>query len=195
MLSQLEAINRMLIALGSSPVNTIEGKVNRDVSSCKTLLDQARVSILITGWNFNTDKEVKLSPAADGRIQLAENALVVDLSPSVYQDTRVLDPVQRGRWLYNRVKQTYVWSRGLTVDIVRDLKWDELTEPARQYITAKAIEDAVTALEGDPQQIEKARLETMAARRNMMAAEISSSDLTIFDPETDYRIRNQHLRR
>lgn len=194
MLSELEAINRMLLAIGSGVVNTISGQVNRDVSACISILERARSNVLLEGWLYNTDEEVVLAPANNDRIALT-NVLRIDLSPTVAQNTRLLDPVQRGEWLYNRKGQTYSWSTSITVDIVRDLKWDELPEVARQYIAAKAAEDAVTELEGDNAMIEKARLETLKARRNALSQEHANADLTIFDQDTEYRIRAQHLRR
>ena len=185
----------MLLAVGSAPVNTITGRVNRDVASCKSILERARVNILLEGWLCNTEEEVNVAPGANGQIELDDNILSIDLSPTVRQNTMLLDPVQRGNRLFNRKGQTYTWTQSMKMDITRALDWDELPEVLRQYMAAKAAEDAVTELEGDRSMIEKARYETLKARRNAMAHELSNSDLTIFDQDTERRIRNQHLRR
>jgi hypothetical protein len=195
MLSELDAVNRMLLAIGSGVVNSITGTTNRDVAACKSILERARVNVLLEGWLYNIDEKVVVAPQQNGRIVVEENVLRIDLSPSVYQNTTLLDPVQRGGWLYNRVGHTYTWTASMTMDITRDLPWSELPESARQYVAAKGAEAAVTELEGDAAMIEKARFETLTARRNAKAQELSNSDLTIFGQDTEQRIRNQHLRR
>lgn len=194
MLTQLEAVNRCLLALGSAPTNSIEGQVNRDVASIKAILERARANVLLEGWAFNKDLEVPKPPEADGQISVEDNVLHIDLSPGVYHGNNV-DPVQRGTKLYNRKTRSYIWTRQLTVDITRDLAWDEIPEVIRQYIAATAAEITVTELEGSAEQMSAATKSVIMSRRNAIAHKINTSDATIYDPSTEYRIRNQHLRR
>ena len=195
MLTQLEAVNRCLLALGSAPTNSIEGQVNRDVAAIKAILERARSNVLLEGWAFNKDPEVPMPPASNGEIVVDANVLHIDLSPGVYHNLETLDPVQRGNRLYNRKTRTYIWTTTLTVDITRDLAWDEIPEVIRHYIAATAAEISVTELEGSPEQIQASMKAVVLARRNAVAHKLNTSDATIFDAETDYRIRRRHLRR
>ena len=52
-MTELEAINRMLSAIGQAPVTTVE-ETNPDVAICKRTLYQVSQEVQSEGWTFNT---------------------------------------------------------------------------------------------------------------------------------------------
>ena len=188
MLSELDAVNQMLLAIGSGVTTSITGNTNRDVAACRDILRRARVRVCSEGWNFNTESDIAMEPDAEsGSIELPSNTLHVDNSSERYQSG--LDLVQRGARLYNREGNTYSFSKTIYIDRVFEMEWDDLPEVARHYIAAIATTEAVTFLDGDTAGIQMAQQRQMLARRDMISHETRNADLTIFDQETNYNIR------
>ena len=187
MLSELEAVNQMLLAIGSGVTSSITGTVTKDVAACRSILARTRTKVLLFGWSFNTDKDRPYKPDANGFIAVPEKALHVDTTNERYQGD--MDVAQRGNRLYDRKKGTFTFTKTVYLDLTIDMDWNDLPEAAKHYIAAEASEQAVAELDGDAARIQLARMNTMRARRDMMSHEISTSDNTIFDPETEYNIR------
>lgn len=188
MMSQLDAVNQMLLAIGSGVTTSITGNTNRDVAACRDILKRARVRVCSEGWNFNTEADIAMAPNPDtGEITLPGDTLHVDESSERYQAD--LDLVQRGSRLYNREGNTYTFSKTVYIDRVFEMDWDDLPEVARHYIAAIAASEAVTFLDGETAGIQMAQQRLMSARRDMMSHETRNADLTIFDQDTTYNIR------
>jgi hypothetical protein len=49
-----------------------------------------------------------------------------------------MDITIRGNKVYNRKDHTFTFSKAISVDMVVLLEWDDLPEPARQYIVSRA---------------------------------------------------------
>ncbi|QDP60602.1 MAG: putative tail tubular protein [Prokaryotic dsDNA virus sp.] len=188
MLTELDAVNQMLIAVGSGVVTSISGNTNRDVAACRDILKRARIRVCAEGWHFNTETDIAMAPdATTGMIELPSDTLHVDDSSERYQSQ--LDIIQRGSRLYNRDGNTYKFTKTIYVDRVFEMDWDDLPEVARHYIAAVATEEAVTYLDGEQLAVTRAMSRIMSARKDMMSHETRSADLTVFDQETEYNIR------
>lgn len=133
--SELEAVNRMLRGIGSSPVSTLEDSGDVDVVSAVSTLRDVSRQVQQKGWHFNTEKEFPLVPASPSKeISVPSNCLRVD---TVSYDF-IIDVVQRGSRLYNRKDRTYQFDKTIKVDMVVFLPFNELPEAARNYIAIKA---------------------------------------------------------
>jgi hypothetical protein len=130
--TELEAVNIMLTAVGSSPTSSLTG--GAEVSMAKNILLETRRAVLSQGWAFNYETEVTMTPS-DSQITLAENVFRIDASPG--KNTN-LDLVQRGTQLYDRKNHTYTITDEVTVDVIYNLEWSELPEVARRYILIRA---------------------------------------------------------
>ncbi|MAH44907.1 hypothetical protein CMI37_03710 [Candidatus Pacearchaeota archaeon] len=134
--TELEAVNTMLSAVGTSPVSTITGSVGADVSMATNILEEIRREVLSRGWAFNYEKEVELTPDGDNIITLAENVLRIDSSPGFNLN---LDLVQRGTSLYDKkAHTTTITESKVTVNIMYHLEWTALPEAARRYMMVRA---------------------------------------------------------
>jgi hypothetical protein len=130
--TELEAVNVMLSAIGSSPVSSLSG--GAEVSIAKNILTETRREVLSRGWAFNYETKVTMTPVA-GEVALAENVLRIDGSAG-YNGNR--DIVQRGTLLYDRAGHTYAFDQDVTVDVTYTLDWSLLPEVARRYIMIRA---------------------------------------------------------
>ncbi len=133
--TELEAVNEMLGTIGESPVMTIEDNGVVDASIAYQILTSVSRAIQSTGWHFNTELAMEISPAFPSKnLVLPNNILRVD---TVESDADV-DLVQRGLRLYNRVDHTYEFTRPYCVEMVLMLNFTELPEAARYYVTIRA---------------------------------------------------------
>ena len=126
-MSELEALNLLLRAIGSSPVNSLETP-HPDAANGLTTLERLRRQLQKRGWWFNIDFDVILTPDVNGEILL----------PTTY-DTMVLEDmslIKRGNKIYNRAKQTYLHTDPVRVIyIIQLLSWDEMPGSMQEYVT------------------------------------------------------------
>jgi len=130
--TELEAVNIMLSAVGSSPTSSLSG--GAEVSIAKNVLTEVQRAVLSQGWAFNYETGVTFTPSGN-EITLGENVLRIDASPG---KNTSLDLVQRGTKLYDRKNHTYTITETVTADVIYSLPWSDLPEVARRYILIRA---------------------------------------------------------
>lgn len=131
--TRLEAINQILAAIGESPVNSLESGYLEAVVA-ENILSEVSREIQSRGWNFNTEQNKLFAKTISGEIVLPTNILRVDATNLA--DSR--DLVQRGSRMYDRVNHTYTIGEDVYLDVVVQLDWEDLPEPAKRHITDKA---------------------------------------------------------
>ena len=175
--SKLEAVNSMLGHIGESPVNSISNTNALPISAATavSVLDEVSRSVQAEGWHFNTELKVTLSPAGDGTITLTDDILEVDTT-----DTTI-DIAQRGLSLFDRSNNTLVFSKNLEVNLTRLLDFTSLPEAARRYITLRASRVFQGRIVGSRELEALIARDEYNARADLMDAESSISDRSIFD--------------
>lgn len=126
-MKELEAMNVLLRAIGSSPVNSLETP-HPDAANAKSTLKRIREQAQNRGWWFNIDYDVLLTKDEVGEIPI----------PSYISSLKMLDRnfVKRGDKLYDKVNQTYKINCDVIAKvIIRIVEWDELPQSMQQYIT------------------------------------------------------------
>ena len=177
--TQLEACNVMLGYIGEAPVNSISNTSELPVSATNavTILEETSREVQSEGWHFNTETEISLiGSAADGKILLDEDVLQVD-----HDGTEDVDLVQRGRSLFDRKNNTYVFTDAIEVTVVKYLVWDNLPEQARRYITLRAARSLQSRLVGSRELEALIIRDEFAAKANLENSDNNNSDRTIFD--------------
>lgn len=142
----LEAINILLAAIGSSPVNSTETPQNADAIMAKNFINQALREIQSENWYFNTEDNCTLTPSLDGEIYL-KNIIKIDNIGCWGQST---DLILRGSRLYDRKNHTYKIQNPVTANITYSLDYDEIPETAAQYVIARAARQYQETMLGDP---------------------------------------------
>lgn len=136
----LDAVNVVLANIGSGAVLTLDAiNLNSDAEDALKQVHNWSMQVQQDGWWFNTEKAWQLDPAPPdatlpGRIVLPSGTLKVDTVSS----SAGVNLVQRGNYLYDPVKHTYVIGQSVYVDVVLALDFEELPQAARNYITIKA---------------------------------------------------------
>jgi len=133
--SELEAVNKVLRMMGEAPVNSLAGQFGLAKQANDTIKETSR-TVQSEGWSFNTDYQRTLArTAGTNEIELSSDISRVKIDPYEYPDNEV---VQRGLKLYDRRKNTSIFTEDLKADVTYFLDWTDLPEHARQYIMTKA---------------------------------------------------------
>ena len=133
--TKLEAVNVMLTSIGEAPVNSLISGLE-DAELAETILESVNKETQSKGLIFNTDLKVTLGLNADNEIVLPTNYLRVDTRPTLRSSSK--DIVERGRKLYDRIANSYVFTSGVQVDAVILLDFTDIPEVARRYITIRS---------------------------------------------------------
>lgn len=130
--NKLDAVNEILSAVGSSPVNSLEDELNVDVLNAVRVLDSVSKEIQSRGWDFNIEDSVALLPDDDTNLVPCPNNYLRFVS-SGYK------LIRRSGYFFDILSQTNEFPEGLTLDtLVRGLDFEELPEVFRKFITCRA---------------------------------------------------------
>jgi len=151
--TQLESLNIMLAAIGESPLNSRLGGIDiyadtlpTDAQVALNILTEQSKMIQSEGWSFNTEIDVTLPRDNFKKIALGVDVLRVD--PNVHDHPNI-DAIQRGLKMYDRLNNTFEFDQDLICTIVYFREFDEIPEPARNYITIKAARIFIDRQIGD----------------------------------------------
>lgn len=135
MTTELKAINQLLSSIGEAPVNSLEGALTAEVATARSILDEVVGEVQEKGWYFNSDKDITLTPDANGQISLSADVIRVDGLPHVEK----VQVIARGSRLYNRTEHTYTFAAPVRVVRAVELPWADLPRTAKRYIVTRAI--------------------------------------------------------
>ena len=128
LMSELEAVNKILAVAGDSPVQTLDDNyIQADLAL--SILTRASRKVQSAGWWFNEEESYPLTPDLSGFITLGTNVI----SAVALNDAGTV--IQRGNRLYDRQERTYIFTQQVLVDTILMLDWSELPQAARAYIT------------------------------------------------------------
>lgn len=134
-MTELEAVNEMLMSIGQAPVNSLAVTGIRDVNIAKARLTSTTRRVLSRGFSFNTDENYDLTPDVDGIILIPNGTLKIE---AMSNDDLVQRRHAKGMALYNRTDRTFVFPAAVSVKIVWAFTFEDLPETARCYIATWA---------------------------------------------------------
>ena len=134
-MSELEAVNLLLSAIGEAAVSSLETATTVEVTQAKNLLSNVNRAAQQKGWHFNTEWDVVLTRDADDRMPLSESIL------SVYQPGQLM--TIRGRsgsmFAYDLDNNTFTWTKNLNNAVtITLLDFIDTPNTFRQYVTTRA---------------------------------------------------------
>ena len=133
--TELDAVNTMLSAVGSSPVSDLNNP-GAEVAIAKNILTETRREILSRGWAFNSDRKMEVAVPSSGEYIVAENIMRIDGSDGYNGN---LDLVQRAGKLYDRKNHTFTLTEStITVDVIYSLNWTDCPEVARRLMMIRS---------------------------------------------------------
>lgn len=131
-MSELDAVNMMLLSIGQAPVNTLEVAGIKDVSFARLMLHNTNRQVQSRGWWFNRELDYELVPASNKEIILPGTVLeVVSADPS-------RDLIERDRKLYDRDRHTFEFDGPVRVNVVWFLPFDDIPQVARDFVAMRA---------------------------------------------------------
>lgn len=183
-MTELEAVNEMLSAIGESPVASLaEAQGVPDAHTALALLRRISRAVQKKGWTWNTEEDYRLAPNAAGEIVLPANTIRVD--PTDTTD----DFIFRGGKLWDRDEHTFAIGRAVNVDIVFMLPFAELPESAREFISAAAVRRFENRLSGDSGANQINSNDALQAWADLLQDECESADYNVIkDSPTIWRI-------
>ena len=134
-ITELEAINMMLAAIGEAAVSSLENATTVEVTQAKNLLSNINREVQQKGWHFNTEWDVSLSRDADNRIPIGSNVVSIHVENKL-TTIRGIDGVM---YLYDLDNNTFTWTSNLDNAVtIALLEFQNTPQSLRQYVTAKA---------------------------------------------------------
>lgn len=135
-LTELEAVNDLLAAIGESSVSTLVNATTVDVTQAIRSLSQVNREVQAKGWHFNSEWDVTLTLDSDGFLPVGSNVLSL-VTPNTLATLRGQgDGVL---YAYDLKNNTFVWTAAITnAEVIRLLEFEDLPQTARRYIVAKA---------------------------------------------------------
>lgn len=177
--TELDALNKVLGAVGQAPVTTIE-ETNPDVAIVWATLQDCNREVQAEGWNFNRETQYPLTASATGILSVPSESLFIDLSD--VPANRGIDVTVRQGKLYNLVDHTFTWQANevYLVDVVWQLDFNDLPIPAREYIISRASVQASYKVVGDQALYQMLQQKEAYSRTNLMTYETEQGDHSMF---------------
>lgn len=136
----LGAVNDLLASVGQSPVASLQqADMSLKAQQALQMLNEEAVIVQQRGWNYNTERELKLDPdPSTGAVSLPANCL--QMKPVGYSARLILG--QRGingvPHLYDLKNSTFNIAQTVCLEMVVALEFADIPPPVRWYIVAKA---------------------------------------------------------
>ncbi len=137
-LTELDAVNVMLMSIGQSPVNTLESTGIKDVEIARLILHNTSREVQDEGWEWNTDYAYEITPDGNDRILVPTNCLSIDPTGRGDDWVQRYDSTNSAQSLYDLNEQTFKRESILKVDIVWFYAFEYLPQSARNYIAQLA---------------------------------------------------------
>ena len=176
--TELDAINTMLTTIGESPVNSISAST-ADTRIAQLILQEVDRATQIKGWNWNTEKEVTLTPNVSTlEITLSNNVVRVSIDKRTYTN---IDVVQRGTRLFDKKNKTFQFSSAIKAEVVSLLPFTDLPEQARYYIVVRSARLFQQRMIGDATGSAFSAEEETTALMALQDSEDETANHNIFD--------------
>jgi len=176
--TELSAVNNILGAIGQSPLTTLNFD-NPEIAFIYNLLRDANVDTQAEGWHFNTEKHVKYSPDANGKIAIGNDILSMDVHDNHIR--RNYNLVRRNGFLYDKQDHTDVFTvDSIDLDVVRLYNFEDLPTVFRRFITYRASAAAATQLVANPNLARLLSNQAGLARAALQEYECNQGDHNMF---------------
>jgi len=186
-MSELEAVNLMLMTIGEYKVNDLINLAGRsDAAIAKDILTNTSRAVQSKGWTFNTDFDVVLAPDTEGLIELGGSILRIDTTSTVRSSQK--DIIERANKLYDRQNNTHIFTDNVTVDTITYFNFEDLPEAARRFIAIRSARVFHDRVVGSGELHRFFQDDEGQAWSELLEYESDVGDYTIFDSYDVYRV-------
>ena len=150
--TELAAVNDMLTAIGTTPVNTLNVSGLTDAAIALDTLRSISKEVQTKGWWFNQDYNVSYA-ASNSEIVVPSTVLTIRPTFGNYgADPELIPFVQRNNKLWNQTSNSTNFVSTVRADITKEIEFESCPESASRYITIRAARVFQTKVLGDEQQ-------------------------------------------
>ena len=183
-LTELEAINQVLVAIGQGPVDTLDN-TNPDVAVVQTTLSQVSRDVQAEGWSFNKQQNYPLTPDENQNIKYPEGVLQIDLTYPYGSTVPIHFGVDGEGFLYDKNKyprsEAMKWgTETIYCNVMFLYEWIDLPQPMKSYIVARTSAIVSSRIVGDPTQYQMLSQYEMQCRAYVMEYETEQGDYSYF---------------
>ncbi|WP_343698850.1 hypothetical protein [Caulobacter sp.] len=136
-LTELDAVNEMLMSIGQAPVNTLAVSGIRDVNIAKAELAKVNRFVQLYGFAFNTDDDYVLTPDINGRIGIPNGVLRIDPMDPRANIVQRRHPTA-GLCLWDGANLTWTMDGPVAFSVTWGFDFADLPETARYFIAIAA---------------------------------------------------------
>ena len=188
--TELEAVNKMLEAIGADPVASLTVSVDSDVTLAKSILAETLKEVQSQGWNFNTDTRYSMTRTVDNEYVVPDNVAEIDVS----DDFPHIRTTYRNGKMWDQENHTFTWDVDLTFNVVWLFEFEELPQTARHYIAMKAARKLQGKALGSDNLGKYTAQDEEEARTIFMDAEGIDAEHNILTGNNDvYRVINRRV--
>jgi hypothetical protein len=149
--SILEAVNELLTAIGTVPVNTVDASGLTDAAIAMDTINTVCREVQSHGWWFNTTRSYTFNPSSN-QITVPTNVLRVSPAlPTSGSAGETKQFVLREGKLWDLITNSYTISTSVKADVVWLFGFESLPESARRFITIRACRIFQSKVLGDDQ--------------------------------------------
>lgn len=183
-MDELEAMNMLLRAIGSSPVNSLETP-HPDAANAKATLNRIRRQAQKRGWWFNIDYNVVFTPdPVTGEVVI----------PSIMSKVVMEDPsfVVRGGKLYDNQNQTYQFYPTMPPVATRlqyIVPWEDMPQSLQEYCAYLGAAHFVRDELEDNAKVESFRTEAGNSMLDVKKDDLEQGQYNIFKKKRVQRAR------
>ena len=134
-LTELEAVNSLLSAIGEAAVSSLETATTVEVTQAKNLLSNVNRETQQKGWHFNTEWDVSLTRDINNKIPIGSSILSIYIE----QKLTTIRGIQGVMYIYDLDNNTFTWTENITNAVtITLLDFQDTPQAVRQYVTTKA---------------------------------------------------------
>jgi len=134
-LTELEAVNSLLSAIGEAAVSSLETATTVEVTQAKNLLSNVNRETQQKGWHFNTEWDVSLTRDSNNKIPIGSSILSIYIE----QKLTTIRGIQGVMYIYDLDNNTFTWTENITNAVtITLLDFQDTPQAVRQYVTTKA---------------------------------------------------------
>ena len=181
--TELDAVNSILMSVGESPVNTITNVQSPEVVMAQTTLRQVCREIQSEGWSYNTENEYPIDTDTNNQVVVPNNILQMDLN--IFQHGKDYDVVRRSdngvAKVYDKKGHTFTFTNvsKLFFDVIWMIDFEDLPQPFKDYITARACRIASNRMVNNPQSAKLLEADEAYARATALEYDAKQGDYNI----------------
>jgi hypothetical protein len=189
MLDESTIIDHILTTIGEGGVSSLS-TLHPSVAAAKRILNIEDIAFQSIGWWFNTEREIKLSVDATGRVEAPADVLAITVS-HLYDKSPAekLRFVKRGKFIYDTYKHTNVLNQPVYVDMIVRLPIEDLPAVAAEYLMRQCAKVAYIADDGDSYKTNELERQRQEAWQRLSAKRLTTIATNALDNPVAQRLQ------